>query len=198
MHHVTSAQTRLLTLIAALAASVGVGVWLIPTDLLAPEPAGDGSAPQPPAQRYRPYTPPVPGEWATLAESLRAVRPAPQPPAQRPVAQAETEEPEAEPETEQRPVVRINWRYQGYAERNGVRRALVRLGNRQEFFREGDVMTDETLRDDVVHTLQDIDPERIVIDQNGREIVLEIVEPRRSPVRNTRPARRGALGRNQS
>jgi hypothetical protein len=152
------------------ALAVAVGVWVIPGSALDPTP------PQPPAPKPLPgnapaiLTPPEPPQvdWAALARNLDRLR-APDPVVTESEATGQLLTPDQPLDEPPPPMTLASWQYEGHVQEADRIIALVRIAAVQRFVFVDQEIKDPSIPGSGLAVIRSIDPERIMVEVNGRE-----------------------------
>lgn len=178
---------------ALLALGVAVGVWLVPSSVLDPQPpnVADIRTPVPPAPRAPMQTLPERSIWMGAAQKLETRR-EPDP------VEDELDTPPVTPGDEPRgevegaprpesPRFRLNWEYEGMVSDPKRNAALIRISNMQRFAFEGETFDrtdDPSIPAGSEVVLERVERDRIILRIDGVEQEIERVDlstPTRAP-----------------
>lgn len=199
----TSASRILVPLGALAALAVAIGVWLVPSSVLDPNPPDvgkiDAAIPEPPVVEHQQI--PDRKQWFEVAqemESLRepdATKPEEETPKQPPGPNGDGNRPTPPP-----PRVTVAWEYHGCVVLPGGVAALIGVGGNQRFVFEGDAVEDPTLPSGINAVVSEVMPDYLVVQIEGGEQRIERSEmaspvrapttPRRRPPTRNTPRRR--------
>ena len=185
----TSASRYLVPLGALAALAVAIGVWLVPSSVLDPNPPDVGEVrttiPEPPKIERQKL--PERKEWFALGGGLESLR---EPDATR-VAEDPVPTPTGDPGDETRPApkvtprVTVAWEYEGFVEQPDRTAALIRVMGMQRFVFVGDLVTDSSLPPGITAFVSEVTPDHIVVTIDGGEQTIERsddAQPVRSPL----------------